>query len=317
MRVAVILPAYNEELTVGRVIEEIARHYPRCEVVVVDNASTDATQRVAAAALKKSRLNGRILFEARKGKAMAVRRAFFETEADIYVMMDADLTYPAASIGELIRPVAEGRADMVVGDRHTGGDYLRENRRIFHGFGNRLVTSLIRALFGSELKDIMSGFRAFNRRFVKNYPMLAAGFELETDLTLHALDKRFRVAELPIRYVDRPAGSFSKLNTYTDGLLVIKTIINIFKDYRPMVFFGMVGAVLLTCALAVGSIVIAEFLRTQYITHVPSAILATGLSILAILSFSIGLVIERVARSDRFFYELSLLRYDAGGAVRK
>lgn len=317
MRLAVIIPAYNEGPTIASVIAEVALHQPKALIVVVNNASTDDTAQKTLDAFRRLKVNGLLLREPARGKGMAIRRAFAEVEADAYVMMDADMTYPASAIKDLVEPISTGIADMVVGDRLSGGDYARQNKRAFHGFGNRLVIYLIRILFGSKLEDIMSGFRAFSRVFIKGFPILSRGFELETEMTLHALDKRFGILEIPIQYLDRPEGSLSKLNTYSDGLRVLRTIFNILRDYKPLSFFSIAAGFFLLSGLGSGSVVLYEFAMTQHIYHVPTAILATGLCILALLSFCIGVVLDRVARSDRFFYELSLLQLrDRGSAAR-
>ena len=237
-KTVIILPAYNEEQTIAATIEDFHRALPKAAVYVVNNRSTDATESIAREALSRLGCKGDVINERRPGKGNAVRRAFLEIDADIYVLADADLTYPAEQVHELIAPVINGEADMVVGDRHSAGHYAAENKRALHGFGNRLVRDLINRLFYANLADIMSGYRVFSRRFVKSYPILVEGFEIETDMTLHALDKRFRIVEIPINYRDRPAGSFSKLNTLRDGAKVINTITQILRYYRPLAFFG-------------------------------------------------------------------------------
>lgn len=231
--VAVVLPAYNEELTIEATIRAFHDALPEAAVWVINNRSSDATESIARATLSALGCLGGVLNEARKGKGNAVRRAFLEIDADIYVLADADLTYPAERARDLMAPVIEGHADMVVGDRHSAGHYAAENKRALHGFGNRLVRNLVNRLFNADLADIMSGYRVFSRRFVKNYPILVEGFEIETDLTLHALDKRFRIVEMPVEYRDRPEGSLSKLNTVSDGARVLFVIMQILRHYRP------------------------------------------------------------------------------------
>lgn len=199
--VAVVLPAYNEEITIEATIRAFHAALPDAAIWVVNNCSSDATEAIARATLRSIGCAGGVIGELRKGKGNAVRRAFLEIDADIYVLSDADLTYPAERARDLMAPVVEGRADMVVGDRHSAGHYASENKRALHGFGNRLVRNLVNRLFNARLADIMSGYRVFSRRFVKNYPILVEGFEIETDVTLHALDKRFRIVEIPVEYV--------------------------------------------------------------------------------------------------------------------
>jgi len=223
------------------------------------------------------------------------------------VLADADMTYPAEQVHQLIEPVADGTADMVVGDRHSAGHYAAENKRPLHGVGNRLVRALVNRLFKADLRDIMSGYRVFNRHFVKNYPILVAGFEIETDMTLHALDKKFRIVELPINYKDRPDGSVSKLNTFTDGIRVLTTIANVLRHYRPIVFFGSAFIVFALLGLLTGYPVIDEWIREQYVSHVPLAILATGLVISSMVFGAIGLILDSIAFQDRRSFERHLL----------
>ena len=305
----VILPAYNEEQTIAATIEDFHQALPEAAIWVINNRSTDATSSKALDAQSRLGYKGGVINENRPGKGNALRRAFLDIDADIYILADADMTYPAAHARELMAPVIAGKADMVVGDRHSSGHYAAENKRILHGFGNRLVRHLVNHLFASNLVDIMSGYRVFNRRFVKTYPILVEGFEIETDMTLHALDKRFRIIEIPVNYRDRPAGSYSKLNTLSDGVRVIGTILNILRYYRPLLFFG--GAAIFTAliGLAVGLPVISEWIATTYITHVPLAILATGIEIIAIVLASIALLLDSTAQQDKRNFERELLRY--------
>ena len=306
-RIAVVLPAYNEEETLAATIEGFHLVLPSASIWVVNNRSTDRTGAIAEETIRKLQCAGGVINEARKGKGNAVRRAFMDVDADVYVLSDADLTYPAVQIGELLAPVLDGRAEMVVGDRHSGGNYAIENKRILNGVGNRLVRWLVNLLFGSNLADIMSGYRAFSRRFVKSYPILVDGFEIETDMTLHALDKRFRIMELPVDYRDRPAGSVSKLNTLRDGIRVLATIFNILRYYRPLLFFGGIGVVLSLLGLLAGIPVIWEWLETGLIYRVPMAILASGLEIIAMLLIAIGLILDSIAHQNRQDYERGLL----------
>ena len=222
-------------------------------------------------------------------------------------MSDADLTYPADQARELLAPVLNGEADMVVGNRHADGRYKTENKRTFHNFGNHLVLFLINTLFNSRLSDIMSGYRAFSRQFVKNYPILVEGFEIETDMTLHALDKRFRIVELPIAYKDRPEGSTSKLNTLHDGLRVIKTIINIFRYYKPLYFFGILSLLFFLCGLLAAIPVLSDYIAHDYIYHMPLALLATGLEIVALLMLVVGLILDQSSYYNKCNFERKLL----------
>ncbi|MDB9938788.1 glycosyltransferase family 2 protein [Candidatus Thioglobus sp.] len=307
VNVAVILPAYNEELTISDTIVDFNKALPDAEIWVINNASKDNTEQVAREVFKTIGCKGGVLNEDRPGKGNAVRCGFGQIEANIYVLADADMTYPAEQVHQLIEPVVDGRADMVVGDRHSAGHYAAENKRPLHGVGNRLVRALVNRLFKADLRDIMSGYRVFNRHFVKNYPILVAGFEIETDMTLHALDKKFRIVELPINYKDRPDGSVSKLNTFTDGIRVLTTIANVLRHYRPMVFFGSAVIVFALLGLLAGYPVIDEWMREQYVSHVPLAILATGLVIGSMVFGAIGLILDSIAFQDRRSFERHLL----------
>ena len=307
VNVAVILPAYNEELTISDTIVDFNKALPDAEIWVINNASKDNTEQVAREVFKTTGCKGGVLNEDRPGKGNAVRCGFGQIEANIYVLADADMTYPAEQVHQLIEPVVDGRADMVVGDRHSAGHYAAENKRPLHGVGNRLVRALVNRLFKADLRDIMSGYRVFNRHFVKNYPILVAGFEIETDMTLHALDKKFRIVELPINYKDRPDGSVSKLNTFTDGIRVLTTIANVLRHYRPMVFFGSAFIVFALLGLLTGYPVIDEWIREQYVSHVPLAILATGLVISSMVFGAIGLILDSIAFQDRRSFERHLL----------
>ncbi|MCR9140629.1 MAG: glycosyltransferase family 2 protein [bacterium] len=309
-RVAILIPAYNEELTIAACIQDMHRHCPKAEIVVINNNSSDRTEAIAAESLRKIKSPGRIINEPAQGKGHALRRAFQMVDADVFAMVDADTTYHGSDLEMLLRPVLEGRADMVVGDRHATGAYKSENKRTFHGFGNHLVKAIINVLFRSQLNDIMSGYRVLSRKFVKLFPILSAGFEIETEMTLHALDKRYRVHEIPVQYTERPTGSFSKLHTFRDGFRVLSYIFTIFRYYRPFIFFATVGSLFFASGLAAGVPVILEFIETQYVAHVPLAILSTGLMILAVLSFAIGLILDALARNIRTQYELLWIRED-------
>lgn len=306
-QVAVILPAYNEEQTILATIEDFHQHLSEAEIWVINNRSDDATEEIAREALMRLGCKGGVINERRLGKGNAVRRAFMDINADIYVLADADMTYPATQVRSLMAPVLAGEADMVVGDRHSAGHYAVENKRTLHGFGNRLVRDLVNKLFSANLADIMSGFRVFNRRFVKSYPILVEGFEIETDMTLHALDKRFRIVEIPVEYRDRPVGSTSKLNTIRDGTRVLNTIGNILRYYRPLLFFGGTALVMGSLGLLAGIPVLEEFLRNRYVSHIPLAILATGLEIVAIMLAAIGLILDSITHQDKRRFERELL----------
>ena len=307
--IAIILPAYNEELTIADTMKDFFGVCPEAEIYVIDNASTDRTNEIARQTYEELGCKGRLMFEGRKGKAAAVRKAFFEVNADIYVMVDADMTYPAADLPKLLAPVLEGRADIVCGNRHDSGVYKRENKRPFHDFGNNLVRSLINRLFKGNLEDILTGYRVMTKRFVKNYPILAGGFEIETEMSIHALDKGYAILEIPTDYRDRPEGSFSKLDTFADGMLVLKTIFSIFVKYRPLLFFSICAAFFAIAALSAGSLPVIEYFQTGKVLHIPLAILASGLSILSMISFAVAVILDGLAAGQRFNHALQLLHW--------
>lgn len=307
-RVAIVLPAYNEAQVIDAAVREFHDAMPNAEIWVINNNSTDDTERLARETIAQIGARGGVIVEPRQGKGNAVRRAFHDIDADIYVLADADLTYPANRVSELIAPVLAGKAEMVVGDRHSEGHYFRENKRPLHNFGNRLVQSLVNLLFSANLIDIMSGYRALSRSFVKHYPILVEGFEIETDMTLHALDKKFRIVEIPVEYRDRPEGSTSKLNTFADGAKVIRTIVRILRHYRPLTFFGGAGLLFAVLGMIAAIPVFNDWIEAQYIYHVPLAILATGIEIVSLLLIAIGLVLDSIAEQDKRNFERDLLR---------
>ena len=303
MKTAVLIPCYNEELTIEKVIKDFKKELPDADIYVYDNNSKDKTAQIAKA-------NGAIVkHEYRQGKGNVVRSMFRDIDADIYVMVDGDDTYPAEEVHKLIKPVQEGRADMAIGDRLTNGTYQKENKRHFHEFGNNLVRKSINVLFNTKLKDIMTGYRVFNKVFVKNMPVMSPKFEIETEMSLHALDKKFIIEEIPIVYRDRPEGSVSKLNTVSDGMKVIKTIIKMFKDFKPRQFFWVIDLIFVIIGLIVGIPVIVEFAKTGYITKVPSAILATGIMTIALIIGQCGVILDTVVKQNRENYELQLSRF--------
>lgn len=300
MKIAVLIPCYNEEKTIGKVVDDFRKELPGSPIYVYDNNSKDSTAAIA-------RAHGAIVVrEPRQGKGNVVRSMFRDIDADVYVMADGDDTYPASQVRDLIAPVVAGEADMTVGDRLSNLTYAKENKRLFHNFGNNLVRYLINLLFGAKLTDIMSGYRAFDKFFVKTISILSKGFEVETEMTLHCLDKRFLIKEIPIIYKDRPEGSESKLNTFTDGFKVLKTIVWIFKDYKPLVFFGILSLIFFILGLLIGAAPIIEFIRERYVYKIPSAILATGLMLFSVLFFSIGLILDTVEKFYKANYELTL-----------
>lgn len=302
MKIAVLLPCYNEELTIGKVVDDFKRELPEATIYVYDNNSSDKTTEVALA-------HGAVVRqEPRQGKGNVVRSMFRQIDADVYVMADGDDTYPAEFVHEIIKPVINGEANLVIGDRLSNGTYFNENKRKFHGFGNTLVKNLINRLYKSDITDIMTGYRAFDRLFVKSLPVTSPGFEIETEMSIHALDNKFLIKEVAIDYRDRPEGSESKLNTVQDGIKVLRMIFTLFKDYKPYLFFTSWAAVFLILGLVAGVPVIVEYVQTSFVTRVPSAILAVGLVMLSMLSFACGLILDTVAGTHRKQFELELIR---------
>lgn len=302
-KIAILIPCYNEEITVAKVITDFKKELPDALIYVYNNNSTDNTLQIAYE-------NGAIVKnEYRQGKGNVVRSMFRDIDADVYVLVDGDNTYPANMVHQLIKPILMETADMVVGDRISNGTYKKQNKRLFHDFGNGMVRNTINRLFKTNLKDVMSGYRAFSRAFVKNVPILSKGFEVETEITLHALDKRFIIKEIPIEYKDRPNKSKSKLNTFTDGYKVIKTIIKMLKDYKPLKFFLSIATIFFALGLIIGIPVIYEYILTRYITKVPSAVLSTGLMIFSVIIAQCGVILDTVVKDDKEKYEIELNKY--------
>ena len=299
-KIAVLIPCYNEEATISTVIADFRRELPEAEIYVYDNNSTDTTYELAVAcgAIVKK--------EPRQGKGNVIRQMFFDIDADYYLMVDGDDTYPAEAVHGLLDKLRSGEADMVIGDRLSNGTYFDENKRPFHDFGNNLVKNTITRLYKTKIRDVMTGYRGFNRIFVKSFPIMSSGFQIETELTIHALDKKFKLVELPIDYRDRPEGSESKLNTFSDGFKVIMMIVKMWKDYKPLMFLGIWTFFFFVFGLFAGVPVIREYMLTHFITRVPSAILSTGLMILALLSLVTGLILDTVVTNAKKEYELNL-----------
>lgn len=303
MKTAVLIPCYNEELTIEKVIKDFKRELPDADIYVYDNNSKDKTAQIA----KDS--GAIVIHEYKQGKGNVIRSMFRDVDADIYIMVDGDDTYPAEEVHKLIEPIANGQADMAIGDRITNGTYKKENKRYFHEFGNNLVKKSINLAFKSDLKDIMTGYRVFNKLFVKTMPVLSPKFEIETEMSLHALDKRFIIKEIPIVYRDRPEGSISKLNTFSDGINVLKTIVKMFKDFKPRQFFWIISLIFIIVGLIIGIPVLLEYAKTRYITKVPSAILATGIMIFALIIAQCGVILDTVVKQHKENYQLDVLRY--------
>lgn len=295
-KIAVLIPCYNEELTVEKTVSDFKRVLPNADIYVYNNNSKDRTKELAlkAGAIVKD--------EYRQGKGAVVRSMFRDIDADVYIMVDGDDTYPAEEVEGLITPVLEGKADMVIGDR-LSSTYYTENKRPFHNFGNSLVKGLINFLFKSDLNDIMTGYRSFSKKFVKCMPVMSDGFQIETEMTIFALTNNMQVVNVPITYRDRPEGSESKLNTFSDGFKVLLTLFNLFKDNRPFLFFGSISIVIFIIGLLIGIPVIDEFIKTAYITKVPSAVLAAALMLNAFLMFSVGIILDAIKNEKRYLFE--------------
>lgn len=297
-KVAVLIPCYNEAVTIGKVVDDFKRVLPDADIYVYDNNSKDNTAAIAED-------HGAIVrTEPRQGKGNVVRQMFREIDADYYIMVDGDDTYPAEAAPRLLEPLMNDTADMTVGDRLSNGTYGEENDRAFHGFGNNLVRWLIKVIYGYAFDDVMTGYRAFNRIFVKTMPVLSEGFQIETELSIHAVDKRFRVTDVPIDYRDRPEGSYSKLSTFGDGAKVLRAIASLFKDHKPMAFFGWLALILIVLGLIAGIPVIAEYFQTGLVPRFPTAILAIALVICGALSFTAGIILDTVAKTGRKQWEL-------------
>ena len=300
MRVAVLLPCYNEEPTIGKVVRDFRAALPEAEIYVYDNNSMDGTAQVAAAA------GAIVRREPVQGKGNVIRRMFREVEADAYIMADGDDTYPADQAEALLRPVLEEGADMVIGDR-LSSTYFEQNKRPFHNGGNRVVRWLIRRFWHTDIHDIMTGYRAFSRAFVKSFPVMSAGFEIETEMTIHALDRRFLLREVPVAYRDRPEGSVSKLNTFSDGLSVLRTIFLLYKEYRPLRFFTWLAALLALAGVLMLVPVLVEYFHTGLVPRFPTLIVALFLMLAALLSLFTGLCLDVIVTKDRKNFELRLV----------
>lgn len=301
-KIAVIIPCYNEALTIGKVVDDFKASVPNADIYVYDNNSSDGTSEIA-------REHGAIVrFEPRQGKGNVVRQMFRDIEADCYLMVDGDDTYPADAAMSLCQPILSQAADMTVGDRLSNGTYAEQNKRAFHGFGNNLVRLMIKWIYGYSFDDVMTGYRAFSRSFVKTFPVMSEGFQIETELSIHAVDRRWRILDVPIKYRDRPEGSQSKLNTVSDGIKVIMMIGSLFKDYRPLKFFGITALLLFMVGLLIGIPVITEFFETGLVPKLPSAILAATFMFLSALSLATGFILDSVSKSERKSWELSVYR---------
>lgn len=298
MKTAVLIPCYNEELTINKVVSDFHKALPEAEIYVYDNNSTDNTY------FEAEKAGAIVRREPRQGKGNVIRQMLRDIDADCYLMVDGDDTYPAEYAVELCKGVEDGY-DMVIGDR-LSSTYFTENKRMFHNEGNRLVRFLINKLFDSHIQDIMTGYRAMSRQFAKNLPVISKGFEIETEMTIHALDKNFLIKETAIEYRDRKGDSVSKLNTFSDGIKVIKTILRLFRDYRPLVFFSFVSLIMTILSLILFIPVFNEYLETGLVPRYPTLIVSGFIFVTAILTFFCGVILEVVSQKHRQLYEMLL-----------
>ena len=300
-RIAILIPCYNESITIEKVITDYKKALPEAAIYVYDNNSTDHTDDIARNA------GAIVRYEYRQGKGNVIRAMFRDIEADCYLMIDGDDTYPAENAKEMCDLVLQGKADMVIGDR-LSSTYFEENKRPFHNFGNEIVRRSINVLWHpkKQILDVMTGYRAFSPIFVKSFPILSRGFEIETEMTIHALDKNLLVQSMPVQYRDRPAGSESKLNTYTDGMRVLLTIFNLYRDYQPLKFFGTIALLLATVSLILFVPVFMEFLETGLVPRFPTLIVSAVMMLAAFLSLVCGLILDTHAKNSRKNFEVQM-----------
>ena len=298
-KVAVLIPCYNESFTIAKVVNDFKLAIPYADIYVYDNNSIDGSDDIAAEA-------GAIVnYEYRLGKGNVIRSMFRDIQADCYLMVDGDDTYPAEYAREMAGLVLSGKADMVIGDR-LSSTYFKENKRPFHNSGNVLVKKLVNFFFQGSVKDIMTGYRAFSPLFVKTFPILSKGFEIETEMTIHALDKNLNIVEIPVSYRDRPEGSESKLNTYSDGFKVLFTIFNLYKDYRPLSFFSLIAALLTSFSFSLFVPIFLDFLQVGIVEQFPTLFISGFVMLSALLSFSCGLILDSLKRRERQDVEFKL-----------
>ena len=300
-RIAVLIPCYNESLTVAKVVGDYKRVLPEATVYVYDNNSSDGTDEIAR------RAGAVVRYEHKQGKGNVIRSMFRDIDAEVYLMIDGDDTYPCEAAREMCDKVLRDGADMVVGDR-LSSTYFTENKRPFHNFGNSLVRSLINRLFKSDIRDIMTGYRAFSYRFVKTFPVLSRAFEIETEMTIHAVDKNLNVANVVVDYRDRPEGSESKLSTYSDGAKVLGTIARLFKNYRPFPFFTAIAGMLMLIGLCFFIPVLVSFFRTGLVERFPTLIVSCFIMLTAVLCFFSGVILSTLVAQERQGFELTLNR---------
>ncbi len=299
MKIAVLIPCYNEALTIRKVVEDFRAALPEADVYVYDNNSRDGTDQIAREA------GAIVCYERRQGKGNVIRTMFREIDADAYLMADGDDTYPAENAREMVELVLARKVDMVVGDR-LSSTYFTENKRPFHNVGNRLVRGLVNRIFRGAITDLMTGYRAFSYTFVKSFPVLSKGFEIETEMSIHALDKNLAIQSVPVGYRDRPADSVSKLNTYTDGLRVLRTVARLYKEYRPLSFFGLFTVLFALVGLGLFLPILLEYFATGLVPRFPTLIVSGVLMTLAMLMLVCGLILDTVAKKHRQLFEVNL-----------
>lgn len=304
-KIAVLIPCYNEEKTIGKVVKDVKETLPEATVYVYDNNSTDRTVELATQA------GAIVRYEYKQGKGNVIRRMFREIHARCYLMIDGDDTYPLESAPEMVDKVLNHNADMVVGDR-LSSTYYTENKRPFHNFGNTLMRVCINRLFRSDIKDIMTGYRAFSYEFIKTFPVFSKGFEIETEMTIHAVNYNMQVENVVVEYRDRPEGSVSKLNTYSDGMKVIMKMIQLYKNYKPLKFFGAMAAVLALVAAILVLPVFVEYFSTGLVPRFPTLIVGGFIMLAAIQAFFAGMILEVMAAKDRRDFEYRLKKVAAG-----
>ncbi len=298
-KIAVLIPCYNESKTIGKVVKDFKERLPEAVVYVYDNNSTDNTAEIAAAA------GAVVRYERMQGKGSVIRRMFREIDAQAYIMADGDDTYPAEYAREMVDSILNDGTDMVVGDR-LSSTYFTENKRKFHNFGNAIVRKSINCLFKSDIKDVMTGYRAFSYSFVKTFPVLSHGFEIETEMTIHAVDKRMLVKNVIIDYRDRPVGSESKLNTYSDGFKVLATIIRLYKNYHPFRFFSVIAAVLMAVSLVFFIPVLIDFIETGLVPKIPTLVMCGFAAIAALQSYFSGMILSTINQKNKHDFEFKL-----------
>lgn len=298
-KIAVLIPCYNESKTIAKVVKDYKEALPEADIYVYDNNSTDNTDEIA----KKA--GAIVRYESKQGKGNVIRTMFREIDADCYLMIDGDDTYPSENARQMCNYVLENGVDMVIGDR-LSSTYFEENKRPFHNLGNKMVRGLINKIFKSNIRDIMTGYRAFSYNFVKTFPILSKGFEIETEMTIHAIDKNFTLKEIPVQYRDRPEGSVSKLNTYKDGARVIKTIAILFEEYKPALFFNTIAACIFIISLILAIPVFIEYFKTGLVPKFPTLIVAGIMLVISLLLSVSGIILQVIVKKHKQLFEIML-----------